>query len=99
MIESFGKMSSKFSIQDSEYEIADLNDTLEDVPESEPIFETATLHYHNDREDRGGLRLRHGRITLEHNGRRKNVNIGFASDSAVGPLELTWSRPWSREMV
>lgn len=86
------------NIQDSEYEIADLNDTLDDVPESEPIFETATLHYHNDREDRGGLRLRHGRITLEHNGRRKNVNIGFASDSAVGPLELTWSRPWSREM-
>jgi len=73
--------------EDWEYELVDMDKLHENESAFETTcsFEAITLPYRYDPGERRRLRLRHGRVTLEQNGRLKTVNIGLAQSSGGKP--------------
>jgi hypothetical protein len=74
---------------------------LEGADQEEPVFETINIPYLHDPNERGRLRLRHGRVTIEHEGRLKNVRISLSSDAADSDAhqqEENRRFSWTRQM-
>uniref|UniRef100_A0A914I8M4 GON-4-like protein n=1 Tax=Globodera rostochiensis TaxID=31243 RepID=A0A914I8M4_GLORO len=100
-------MSAKFveTVEDWEYEFVDMDkqqqpkqtDDVVDVDQAdEQRFEHVRLPYRYDPSERRRLRVRHGRVTAELNGRLCNVAIGYAPPEELsGPSLAVVAQPSS----
>lgn len=93
-----------FRVEDWEYEFIDMNKldkTDEEKYQNKLDFETVCLPYRFEPSERGRLRVRRGRVTMEHNGRLKTVNIGFKTNIDDKHLSnqkhTTPATPWNRD--
>lgn len=62
-------------------------------------YEQICLPYRFESTERGRLRLRRGRVTMEHNGKLKTVNIGFTTDHRDGnaSTQQSTAAPFTRD--
>uniref|UniRef100_A0A183CN72 MIF4G domain-containing protein n=1 Tax=Globodera pallida TaxID=36090 RepID=A0A183CN72_GLOPA len=100
-------MSAKFveTVEDWEYEFVDMDkqqqpkqtsDVVDADQADEQRFEHVRLPYRYDPSERRRLRVRHGRVTAELNGRLCNVAIGYAPPEELsGPSFAVDAQPSS----